>query len=153
MPEIIGVQFKENGKSYYFDPNGLQVEKGQMVIVENAQGIDCGCCVTPNRDLPEDFDRTLKPVVRIATEEDLKQVEENKKKAKHAFDVCLGKIEKHRLDMKLVSVEYAFDCSKILFYFTADGRVDFRELVKDLASVFRTRIELRQVGESQKSRM
>ncbi len=153
MPEIIGVQFKENGKSYYFDPNGIRVEKGQMVIVENAQGIDCGQCVTPNRELPEDFDRPLKPVLRIATQADLKQVEENKKKAKHAFDICLEKIEKHGLDMKLVSVEYAFDCSKILFYFTADGRVDFRELVKDLASVFRTRIELRQVGVRDEAKM
>lgn len=153
MPEIIGVQFKENGKAYYFDPQGIQVEKGQMVIVENAQGVDCGKCVTPNRDLPEDFDRELKPVLRIATPEDLNQVEENKKKADHAFEVCLEKIAKHGLDMKLVSVEYAFDCSKILFYFTADGRVDFRELVKDLASVFRTRIELRQVGVRDEAKM
>ncbi len=153
MPEIIGVQFKENGKSYYFDPKGIKVEKGQMVIVENAQGIDCGRCVTPNRDLPEDFDRELKPVLRIATPEDLKKVEENKKKAVEAFDICLEKIAKHGLEMKLVSVEYAFDCSKILFYFTADGRVDFRELVKDLASVFRTRIELRQVGVRDEAKM
>ena len=153
MPEIIGVQFKENGKSYYFDPKGLRVQKGQMVIVENAQGVDCGTCVTPNRELPEDFDRELKPVLRIATQADLKQVEENKKKAKNAFTVCLEKIEKHGLEMKLVSVEYAFDCSKILFYFTADGRVDFRELVKDLASVFRTRIELRQVGVRDEAKM
>ena len=153
MPEIIGVQFKENGKAYFFDPKGIQVEKGQMVIVENAQGLDCGQCVTPNRELPEDFDRELKPVVRIATKEDLKQVEENKKKAEHAFDICLEKIAKHNLEMKLVSVEYAFDCSKILFYFTADGRVDFRELVKDLASVFRTRIELRQVGVRDEAKM
>ena len=91
MPEIIGVQFKDNGKSYYFDPKGIQVEKGQMVIVENAQGIDCGKCVTPNRELPEDFDRELKPVLRIATPDDLKQVEENKKKAAQAFDICLEK--------------------------------------------------------------
>ncbi len=153
MPEIIGVQFKENGKAYYFDPKGIQVEKGQMVIVENAQGVDCGKCVTANRDLPEDFDRELKPVLRIATPEDLNRVEENKKKAQNAFDICLEKIAKHGLDMKLVSVEYAFDCSKILFYFTADGRVDFRELVKDLASVFRTRIELRQVGVRDEAKM
>ncbi len=153
MPEIIGVQFKDNGKSYFFDPKGIQVEKGQMVIVENAQGVDCGKCVTPNRELPEDFDRELKPVLRIATNADLKQVEENKKKAEEAFGICLEKIAKHGLEMKLVSVEYAFDCSKILFYFTADGRVDFRELVKDLASVFRTRIELRQVGVRDEAKM
>ncbi len=153
MPQVIGVQFKENGKSYFFDPKGIQVQKGQMVIVENAQGVDCGCCVTPNRELPEDFDRELKPVLRIATKEDLQQVEENKQKAEKAFDICLEKIAKHGLEMKLVSVEYAFDCSKILFYFTADGRVDFRELVKDLASVFRTRIELRQVGVRDEAKM
>lgn len=153
MPEIIGVQFKENGKAYFFDSKGIQVEKGQMVIVENAQGVDCGKCVTPNRELSEDFDRELKPVLRIATPADLKQMEENKEKAKGAYDVCLQKIEKHGLEMKLVSVEYAFDCSKILFYFTADGRVDFRELVKDLASVFRTRIELRQVGVRDEAKM
>ena len=137
---------KKYGKHTAVGDLSFQVEKGQMVIVENAQGIDCGKCVTPNRELPEDFDRELKPVLRIATPDDLKQVEENKKKAAQAFDICLEKIAKHKLEMKLVSVEYAFDASKILFYFTADGRVDFRELVKDLASVFKTRIELRQIG-------
>lgn len=153
MPEIIGVQFKENGKSYYFDPNGLTVKKDQQVIVENAQGIDCGRCVTPNHQLPEDFDRPLKKVIRIATPQDLKRIEENHQKETNAFGICLEKIKKHGLEMKLVSVEYAFDGSKILFYFTADGRVDFRELVKDLASVFRTRIELRQVGVRDEAKM
>ncbi len=153
MPEIIGIQFKENGKSYYFDPNGLTVQKGQMVIVENAQGIECGKCITANRPLPEDFDRPLKKVLRIATADDLRRVEMNQKKEKEAFGICLEKIEKHGLEMKLVSVEYTFDGSKILFYFTADGRVDFRELVKDLASVFKTRIELRQVGVRDEAKM
>ncbi len=146
MPDIIGVQFKDKGKSYYFDANGLQIQKGQQVIVENAQGLDCGKCVQGNHPLPEDFDRPLKQVVRVATPQDLKRVAENEEKEKEAFGICLEKIEKHGLEMKLVSVEYTFDGSKILFYFTADGRVDFRELVKDLASVFKTRIELRQLG-------
>ncbi len=153
MPEIIGIQFKEKGKSYYFDPCGLQVKKGEQVIVENAQGIDCGTCVAPNHPMPENFDLPLKKVIRIATQNDLKRMEENKKKETEAFGICLEKIEKHGLEMKLVSVEYAFDGSKILFYFTADGRVDFRELVKDLASVFKTRIELRQVGVRDEAKM
>ncbi len=153
MPEIIGVQFRENGKAYYFDPKGISVKKDDIVIVENAQGIDWGRCVTPNHSLPEDFDRPLKPVIRVATKEDLAKIRENEKKEEHAFEVCLEKIKKHGLEMKLVSVEYCFDCSKILFYFTADGRVDFRELVKDLASVFRTRIELRQVGVRDEAKM
>ncbi len=153
MSEIIGVQFKDKGKSYYFDPNGLQVQKGQAVIVENAQGIDCGKCVQGNHPLPEDFDRPLKKVIRVATEADLKRVAENEQKEQQAFGICLEKIANHQLDMKLVSVEYTFDGSKILFYFTADGRVDFRELVKDLASVFKTRIELRQVGVRDEAKM
>ena len=153
MPDIIGVQFKENGKSYYFDANDLQIKKGQQVVVETAQGLDWGKCVQGNHALPEDFDRPLKKVVRIATPQDLKKIEENSKKEQDAFGICLQKIEKHGLDMKLVSVEYAFDGSKILFYFTADGRVDFRELVKDLASVFKTRIELRQVGVRDEAKM
>ncbi len=153
MPDIIGVQFKENGKSYYFDAGDLQIQKGQQVVVETAQGMDCGKCVQGNHALPEDFDRPLKKVVRIATPQDLKKIEDNRKKEQDAFGICLQKIEKHGLDMKLVSVEYAFDGSKILFYFTADGRVDFRELVKDLASVFKTRIELRQVGVRDEAKM
>ena len=153
MPEIIGVQFKEKGKSYYFDAGQLSIQKGQMVIVENAQGIDCGKCVQGNHPLPEDFDRPLKKVIRVATPQDLKRIEENRKKEEEAFGVCLEKIEKHGLEMKLVSVDYTFDVSKILFYFTADGRVDFRELVKDLASVFKTRIELRQVGVRDEAKM
>lgn len=153
MPDIIGVQFRENGKTYYFDPNGIVVKKDQQVIVENAQGIDWGVCVTPNHALSENFDRPLKKVIRIATPEDLQRIEENHEKEQEAFTICLEKIKKHQLEMKLVCVEYAFDGSKILFYFTADGRVDFRELVKDLASVFRTRIELRQVGVRDEAKM
>jgi cell fate regulator YaaT (PSP1 superfamily) len=153
MTEIIGVQFKDKGKSYYFDANGLQIEKNQLVIVENAQGLDCGKCVAPNHPLPEDFDRPLKKVVRVATADDEKRLEENRAKEEKAFGICLEKINNRKLEMKLVSVEYTFDGSKILFYFTADGRVDFRELVKDLAAVFRTRIELRQVGVRDEAKM
>ena len=153
MPDIIGVQFKDKGKSYYFDANGLQIQKGQMVIIETAQGLDCGKCAQGNHPLPENFEHELKKVVRVATPQDLKRIEENEKKEQEAFGICLEKIEKHGLEMKLVSVEYTFDGSKILFYFTADGRVDFRELVKDLASVFKTRIELRQVGVRDEAKM
>jgi cell fate regulator YaaT (PSP1 superfamily) len=153
MTEIIGVQFKDKGKSYYFDANGLQIQKDQLVIVENANGLDCGKCVASNHPLPEDFDRPLKKVVRVATDEDKKRLEENRKKEEKAFGMCLEKIANCKLEMKLVSVEYTFDGSKILFYFTADGRVDFRELVKDLAAVFRTRIELRQVGVRDEAKM
>lgn len=153
MPDIIGIQFKENGKSYYFDPVGLQVKRGDKVIVENDQGIGCGTCTAGNHPMPEDFDLPLKKVIRIANQNDLKRLEENKKKETEAFGICLEKIQKHGLGMKLVSVEYNFDGSKILFCFTADGRVDFRELVKDLASVFKTRIELRQVGVRDEAQM
>ncbi len=153
MPEIIGVRFSEHGKTYYFDPAGFAVEKDRLVMVESARGVDCGRCVTPNRPLPEGFDRPLKKVLRLAGEDDLKRLEENHKKEDRAFDICLEKIRRHGLEMKLVAVEYAFDGSKILFYFTADGRVDFRELVKDLASVFHTRIELRQVGVRDEAKM
>ncbi len=153
MPDIIGVQFRENGKAYYFDPGELQVEKGATVVVENAQGIDCGTCVAANHPLPESFNRPLKRVIRLATPDDIRRLESNRKKEEEAFGICLEKIKKHGLEMKLVSVEYAFDGGKILFYFTADGRVDFRELVKDLASVFKTRIELRQVGVRDEAKM
>lgn len=146
MPEIIGVKFKENGKTYYFDPDGKKVSKGQKVIVETAQGIECGTCAIKNTDISDEFEIALKKMIRVATEEDEKHLQENKQKQDEAFAICNRKIAEHGLEMKLVSVEYTFDNSKILFYFTADGRVDFRELVKDLASVFRTRIELRQVG-------
>ena len=154
MAEIVGVRFKEVGKVYYFDPDGHTLKKGDKVIVETARGIECGEIAMDNRDVNEDeIVKPLKKLLRIATEDDLKKVEENKEKEKKAFEICEKKIAKHKIDMKLVDIEYTFDNSKILFYFTADGRVDFRELVKDLASVFHTRIELRQIGVRDESKM
>lgn len=154
MAEIVGVRFKEVGKVYYFDPDGVSLKKGDRVIVETARGIECGEVAMDNRIVDdEEIVHPLKMIIREATAEDLKTVEENKRKEKEAFDICLKKIANHGLEMHLVDVEYTFDNSKILFYFTADGRVDFRELVKDLASVFRTRIELRQIGVRDESKM
>lgn len=154
MAEIVGVRFKEVGKVYYFDPDGVNLKKGDRVIVETARGIECGEVAMDNRIVDdEEIVHPLKMIIREATAEDLKTVEENRKKEKEAFDICLKKIANHGLEMHLVDVEYTFDNSKILFYFTADGRVDFRELVKDLASVFRTRIELRQIGVRDESKM
>ena len=147
MAEIVGIKFKDVGKVYYFGPNGMTFQKGDKAIVETARGLECGEVATENSDVPdESIVAPLKPVIRHATKEDLATVEQNKEKEKKAFQICEEKIARHGLDMKLVDVEYTFDSSKILFYFTADGRVDFRELVKDLAGVFRTRIELRQIG-------
>lgn len=147
MAEIVGIKFKDVGKVYYFGPNGMTFQKGDKAIVETARGLECGEVATENCDVPdESIVAPLKPVIRHATKEDLATVEQNKEKEKKAFQICEEKIARHGLDMKLVDVEYTFDSSKILFYFTADGRVDFRELVKDLAGVFRTRIELRQIG-------
>ncbi len=154
MAEIIGVRFKSVGKIYYFAPGKEKLENGQKVIVETARGVECGTVVVSNRDVPEsELSAPLKPVIRKATEEDMKTVEENKKKEKEAFSICEEKIAKHKLDMKLVDVECTFDNNKLLFYFTAENRVDFRELVKDLASVFRTRIELRQIGVRDEAKM
>lgn len=154
MSEVIGVRFKEVGKVYYFDPDGHKLNKDDKVIVETARGIECGIVATENHEVnDEEIVKPLKKLLRIATEEDLKKVAENKEKEKSAFEICEKKILKHNLDMKLVDIEYTFDNSKILFYFTADGRVDFRELVKDLASVFHTRIELRQIGVRDESKM
>ena len=147
MAQIIGFRFKKCGKVYYFDPCGIQVEVGQNVIVETARGVEYGEVALANRDVSEgEVVKPLKKLIRVATPSDAKVVETNQKRAKEAFRICEQKIAEHKLDMKLVSVEYTFDLNKVLFYFTADGRVDFRELVKDLASVFRTRIELRQIG-------
>ena len=147
MAEIVGIKFKDVGKVYYFGPNGMTFQKGDKAIVETARGLECGEVATENSDVPdESIVAPLKPVIRHATKEDLATVEQNREKEKKAFQICEEKIARHGLDMKLVDVEYTFDSSKILFYFTADGRVDFRELVKDLAGVFRTRIELRQIG-------
>ena len=147
MAQIIGVRFKKVGKVYYFDPCGIQTEIGHHVIVETARGVEYGEVALANRDVAEgEVVKPLKKLIRVATNSDAKVVETNQKRAKEAFHICEQKIAEHQLDMKLVSVEYTFDLNKVLFYFTADGRVDFRELVKDLASVFRTRIELRQIG-------
>lgn len=154
MAEVIGVRFKEVGKVYYFDPNGIQMKKGDMAIVETARGVECGEVAMENREIEDkDIVHPLKKMIRKATQGDLKKVEENRKKERHAFEICEKKILDHKLEMKLVDVEYSFDNNKILFYFTADGRVDFRELVKDLASVFRTRIELRQIGVRDEAKM
>ena len=154
MSEVIGVKFKEGGKVYYFDPNGVVAKADDAVIVETARGMECGIVATPNREVAEEeIVKPLKQVVRLATAKDVAQMEENRKREAHAFEVCQQKILDHKMDMKLVDVEYTFDNSKILFYFTADGRVDFRDLVKDLASVFRTRIELRQIGVRDEAKM
>jgi len=154
MAKVVGIRFKQVGKIYYFDPDGKEYNEGDFAIVETARGVECGEVALSNREVAdESIVKPLKAIIRKATEEDLKKVEENREKEKKAFDICLQKIKNHGLDMKLVDVEYTFDNSKILFYFTADGRVDFRELVKDLASVFRTRIELRQIGVRDESKM
>ena len=154
MAEVIGVRFKEVGKVYYFDPQDIELKTGDMVIVETARGIECGQVAIPNKNVDdEEIIHPLKPLIRKATDNDIAHVEENKKRQKEAFKICEKKIAEHNLKMNLVEVEYTFDNNKILFYFTADGRVDFRNLVKDLASVFRTRIELRQIGVRDEAKM
>ena len=154
MTEIISVRFRPGGKQYYFDPAGLTVAEGQSVIVETGKGVEYGSCVRRN-SLVEDSAvvQPLRPVVRLATEKDERQVRENRAKEKEALAVCQQLVERHGLDMKLVQVEYSFDGSKIIFFFTSDGRVDFRALVKDLAGIFRARIELRQIGVRDEARM
>ena len=147
MKTIVGVRFRKPGKIYFFDPGNLQIKKQDKVVVETAMGQEIGEVVTSKKMIQEEtLKSSLKRVVRIATQKDLKHDEENRKKEKEAFKICEEKIKKYKLDMNLTEVEYKFDDSKILFYFTAEGRIDFRELVKDLASIFRTRIELRQIG-------
>lgn len=147
MIKVIGVRFRTAGKIYFFSPGQFDIKQGDNVIVETARGVEFGRVVSGVKEVAEEeVIQPLKSVIRIATEQDQKVVEKNKKKEKEAFKICLEKIRKHELEMKLIDVEYTFDGNKILFYFTADGRIDFRELVKDLASVFRTRIELRQIG-------
>ena len=147
MVQIVGVRFKRNGKIYYFKPSELELKPHDAVIVETARGVEFGTVAIGEKEISEDeFVSPLKEIMRKATEEDLKKQEENRAAEKEAFQICLKKIEQHKLPIKLVEVSYTFDVSKIIFYFTAEGRVDFRELVKDLASVFRTRIELRQIG-------
>lgn len=147
MVKVIGVRFRTAGKIYFFDPGKLSVKRNDHVIVETARGIEYGTVVGNPREVAEDkVIQPLRPVLRIATERDDEQEAANRKKEKEAFKICFEKIQKHGLEMKLIDAEYTFDNNKILFYFTADGRIDFRELVKDLASVFKTRIELRQIG-------
>jgi cell fate regulator YaaT (PSP1 superfamily) len=151
---VVGVRFKKAGKVYYFDPNDMPVEKEQSVIVETARGIEYGRVVIGRKDVKEsDVVLPLKKVIRIANPTDAEVVDENKQAAKEAFSTCQAKIKEHQLRMKLVDVEYTFDRNKVIFYFTAEGRVDFRELVKDLASIFRTRIELRQIGVRDEAKM
>jgi len=147
MTKIVGVRFRNAGKIYYFDPADMDMETGTHVIVETARGVEFGVVMIPPKEMEDDkVTQPLKPVMRIATDADEKQHAKNKEKQIGAYKICQEKIAKHGLEMKLVQAEYTFDNNKLLFYFTADGRIDFRELVKDLASVFRTRIELRQIG-------
>ena len=147
MIKVVGIRFRNAGKIYYFDPKDFEMEVGSHAIVETARGVEYGTVLIAPREVSDDqVVQPLKPVIRIATEEDTKTVERNREREKSAYKTCQEKIEKHGLEMKLVQAEYTFDNNKLLFYFTADGRIDFRELVKDLASVFRTRIELRQIG-------
>jgi cell fate regulator YaaT (PSP1 superfamily) len=144
---VIGVRFRTAGKIYYFDPLNFEIKRGDHVIVETARGIEFGTVVGAPKEIEDErVVAPLKPVIRVANERDYEQEANNKVKEKEAFNICLEKIKKHNLDMKLIDAEYTFDNNKVLFYFTADGRIDFRELVKDLAAVFKTRIELRQIG-------
>ena len=154
MIKVIGVRFKKAGKIYYFSPAEFQIKKGDYVIVETARGIEFGECVIGLKEIKEEeIVSPLKSVIRIADEKDILKHKENKEKEKEALDICLNKIQEHKLDMKLIDVEYTFDNHKVIFYFTADGRIDFRELVKDLATIFKTRIELRQIGVRDEAKM
>ena len=154
MKKVISVRFKASGKAYYFDPTGFDVKEGDYVVVETARGTECGEVVAGPRDVPDSqVSRELKPIQRMADSVDVRRMEKNRADEKAAFELCNERIAAHKLEMKLVEAEYNLDRSKILFYFTADGRVDFRELVKDLAGMFRTRIELRQIGVRDESKM
>lgn len=154
MYDVVGVRFKKAGKIYYFDPGDLSIQKDDFVIVETVRGVEYGKAVIARKQVEEhDVVLPLKKVVRIADQKDKMIVDENKQAAKEAYEVCNEKVNEHQLDMKLVDVEYTFDRNKVIFYFTADGRVDFRELVKDLAAIFRTRIELRQIGVRDEAKM
>ena len=154
MIKVIGVRFRTAGKIYFFDPLDFDIKRGEHVIVETARGIEYGTVVGDPKEIDEErVVSPLKPVLRVATKRDLEQEETNKQKEKEAYKICLEKIKKHNLEMKLIDAEYTFDNNKVLFYFTADGRIDFRELVKDLAAVFKTRIELRQVGVRDETKM
>ena len=154
MIKIVGIRFKNAGKVYYFGPNELDIKKGDYLIVETARGIEFGECVIGIKEIAEeDIIAPLKSVLRIADDKDIVKHKENKDKEEEALKICLKKIEEHKLNMKLIDVEYTFDNNKVIFYFTADGRVDFRDLVKDLATVFKTRIELRQIGVRDEAKM
>ena len=154
MIKVVGVRFKKAGKIYYFDPADMNIQKDTYVVVETARGIEFGECVIGIKEINEnDIVSPLKSVLRIATNEDIEKHFKNKDKEKDAFDICLKKIKEHGLTMKLIDVEYTFDNNKVIFYFTADGRVDFRDLVKDLATIFKTRIELRQIGVRDEAKM
>ncbi len=154
MVEIIGVQFKRSKKIYYFDPGDINIKKDTKVIVETIRGTEMGYVVMANKNIKKDeVVMPLKKILRLATSKDIEQTKINEQKEKEAFSICIDKIEEHKLDMKLIDTEYTFDCNKILFYFTADGRVDFRNLVKDLAAIFKTRIELRQIGVRDEAKM
>lgn len=154
MVNVVGIRFKKVGKIYYFEPQDLKINKGDYLIVETARGIELGECVIGIKEISEEeIISPLKKVLRIATEDDILQHKENKDKEVAALEICLKKIEEHNLNMKLIDVEYTFDNNKVIFYFTADGRVDFRELVKDLATIFKTRIELRQIGVRDEAKM
>ena len=154
MYDVVGVRFKKAGKIYYFDPGDFEIPKDEFVIVETARGVEFGRVVIPRKQVEEhDVVLPLKKVLRIADSKDRMIVDENKKAATEAYEVCCQKVETHELDMKLIDVEYTFDRNKVIFYFTADGRIDFRELVKDLAAIFRTRIELRQIGVRDEAKM
>ncbi|MDD4439498.1 MAG: stage 0 sporulation family protein, partial [Tissierellia bacterium] len=154
MIKVVGVRFKKAGKIYYFDPEKKWINNGDFVIVETIRGIEYGQVVVgPKMVKEENIIQPLKKVLRLATEEDIKTNRENKEKEKEAYDICFKKIEEHGLEMKLIDIEYTFDNNKVIFYFTADGRIDFRELVKDLAAIFRTRIELRQIGVRDEAKM
>lgn len=154
MIKVVGIRFKKAGKIYYFDPVNINISKGDSAIVETARGVEFGeCVIGPKEVKEEEIVAPLKTVLRKATEEDIQRHVENKDKEKEAFDICLKKISDHKLIMKLIDVEYTFDNNKVIFYFTAEGRVDFRELVKDLATIFKTRIELRQIGVRDEAKM
>ena len=154
MTEIVGVRFKAGGKQYYFDPKGLRMTPGQSVIVETGNGLEYGTCVRANGFVQDEtVVQPLRPVVRLATVQDEKQIQENRRREKEAMRICQQLVERHELDMKLVQVEFSFDATKIVFFFTSEGRVDFRALVKDLAGIFRARIELRQIGVRDEARM
>ncbi len=154
MPKIVGIRFRGKGKTYYFSPGELEIKKGDGVIVETAQGVEFGDVIIAIKEVGEDeIVSPLKNVIRVANDSDFKKMEENQKKEEEALKTCEEKVERHGLDMKMVDVEYSFDNKKIIFFFTSDGRVDFRELVKELASTFRTRIELRQIGVRDETKM